>query len=131
MVEYVCSYVQETLFGSVSWDYSNIPLNINGRVCLLYSIFWGALGVIWIKSIYPRLSVYVLMIPNKIGKALVWILLVFMLFDSVLSVFAVYRWSERVKGVKAESAVSVFLDNRFPDSRMEGIYPNMEFLAEK
>lgn len=131
VVEYVCSYVQETLFGSVSWDYSNIPLNINGRVCLLYSIFWGALGVIWIKSIYPRLSVYVLMIPNKIGKALVWILLVFMLFDSVLSVFAVYRWSERVKGVKAESAVSVFLDNRFPDSRMEGIYPNMEFLAEK
>lgn len=131
VVEYVCSYAQETLFGSVSWDYSNIPLNINGRVCLLYSIFWGALGVIWIKSIYPRLSVYVLMIPNKIGKALVWILLVFMLFDSVLSVFAVYRWSERVKGVKAESAVSVFLDNRFPDTRMEGIYPNMEFLAEK
>ena len=71
------------------------------------------------------------MIPNKIGKALVWILLVFMLFDSVLSVFAVYRWSERVKGVKAESAVSVFLDNRFPESRMEEIYPNMEFLAEK
>ena len=131
VVEYVCSYAQETLFGSVSWDYSNIPLNINGRVCLLYSIFWGALGVIWIKSIYPRLSVYVLMIPNKIGKALVWILLVFMVFDSVLSAFAVYRWSERVKGVKAESAVSVFLDNRFPDSRMEGIYPNMEFLAEK
>lgn len=48
-VEYLCSVIQEWLFGSRSWDYSNVPFNINGRICLLYSIFWGALGVLWIK----------------------------------------------------------------------------------
>ena len=39
--EYLCSWVQEVLFGACFWDYSHIPLNINGRVSLLYSMFWG------------------------------------------------------------------------------------------
>ena len=128
VVEYICSYLQETLFGSVSWDYSNIPLNINGRVCLLYSVFWGFLGILWIKSIYPRMSVWILKIPNKIGKILVWILLVFMIFNSVVSALAVYRWSERIEGKEASNRVEILLDERLPDERMQRIYPNMEFL---
>ncbi len=40
VVEYVCSWGQELVFGTRSWDYSKMPFNINGRICLLYSIFW-------------------------------------------------------------------------------------------
>ena len=54
VIEYLLSWGQETLFGSTSWDYSHMPFNLNGRICLLYSLFWGILGVLWIKSIYPR-----------------------------------------------------------------------------
>ena len=32
VVEYVCSWVQELMFGTRSWDYSNMPFNINGRI---------------------------------------------------------------------------------------------------
>ncbi|MDY3224512.1 MAG: putative ABC transporter permease, partial [Candidatus Faecousia sp.] len=35
VVEYLCSWGQEVLFGSRSWDYSALPFNLNGRVCLL------------------------------------------------------------------------------------------------
>lgn len=44
VVELIASWIQEVAFGTVSWDYSNLPLNINGRVCLLCSVFWGAGG---------------------------------------------------------------------------------------
>ena len=67
-IEYLCSFFQEMLFGSTSWDYSNIPFNLNGRICLLYSVFWGILGILWIKEIYPRMAVWILKIPNKVGK---------------------------------------------------------------
>ena len=130
VVEYACSFFQEMLFGSTSWDYSSVPLNINGRICLLYSIFWGFLGVFWIKSIYPRFSVWVLKIPNRIGKILVWILLVFMIFNSIVSALAVYRWSERIDGKEASNTIERVLDERFTDERMERIYPNMEFQSE-
>ncbi len=127
LVEYVCSWGQETFFGSRSWDYSNEFLNLSGRICLKCSLFWGVLGVWWIKSVYPLLSKWILNIPQRIGKALTWVLCVFMAVNSLVSLAAVTRWSERVYGVEADSALEEFIDERFPDERMERVYPNMEF----
>ena len=127
VIEYLLSWGQEMLFGSTSWDYSHMPFNLNGRICLLYSLFWGILGVLWIKSIYPRTARIILKIPNRSGKVLTWALTVFMVFDCAVSLAAVDRWSERVRGEPAVSAADTFFDERFPDSRMERIYANMEF----
>lgn len=129
-VEYLLSWGQETLFGSTSWDYSDVPFNINGRICLLYSVFWGILGVLWIKSIYPRVAKIILKIPNRAGKIITWALTVFMIFNAVMSLFSVWRWSERVHNVPATTAADRFFDERFPDSRMERIFANMEFDSE-
>ena len=126
-VEYLLSWGQETLFGSTSWDYSELPFNINGRICLLYSVFWGILGVLWIKSIYPRVAKIILKIPNKAGKIITWALTVFMIFNAVMSLLSVWRWSERVHNVPATTIADEFFDKRFPDSRMERIFANMEF----
>lgn len=129
-VEYLLSWGQETLFGSTSWDYSNVPLNINGRICLLYSVFWGFLGVMWIKSIYPRVAKLILKIPNKAGKIITVALTVFIIFDGIMSLGAVWRWSERVHKKPSHSAVDDFFDNRFPDTRMKKIFANMVFSDE-
>ena len=53
LLEYIMSFLMEKLVGFVAWNYSKKPFNINGRVCLMYSVFWGILGIIWIKIIYP------------------------------------------------------------------------------
>ena len=127
VIEYLISWGQETLFGSTSWDYSHMPFNLNGRICLLYSLFWGILGVLWIKSIYPRTAQVILKIPNRFGKILTWALTVFMVFDCAMSLLAVDRWSERVHEEPPASAVDTFFDQHFPDERMERIYANMEF----
>lgn len=126
-VEYVCSWAQELLFGSRSWDYSAVPLNINGRICLLYSCFWGLLGVLWIKDVYPRMAKWILKIPNRAGKLLTVALTVFLLVNSVVSLAAVQRWSQRVRQIPATNHLEQILDERFPDERMERIYANMEF----
>lgn len=127
VIEYLLSWGQETLFGSTSWDYSHMPFNLDGRICLLYSLFWGILGVLWIKSIYPRTAQVILKIPNRFGRILTWVLTVFMVFDCAVSLLAVDRWSERVQGDPPASAVDTFFDQHFPDDRMERIYANMEF----
>ncbi len=30
------------------WDYSRMPFNFKGQICLLYSFFWGILSIIFI-----------------------------------------------------------------------------------
>ena len=127
VIEYFCSFFQELLFGSTSWDYSNIPFNLNGRICLLYSVFWGVLGIFWIKKIYPRIAGWILRIPDRVGKTAVWILLAFMVVNSAVSGAAVYRWAERTAGKEASGSLERVLDERFPDERMERIYANLEF----
>lgn len=51
--EYLVSLILEMLFGLRWWDYTNDFLNIQGRVSLLYSIFWGVIGVIVLEKIHP------------------------------------------------------------------------------
>ena len=130
VIEYLCSWGQELIFGSCSWDYSALPFNLNGRICLLYSIFWGVLGILWIKTIYPIVAELILKLPNKAGKLLTWALAVFFVFDSFMTVAAMTRWTRRMDGVEPTSSFAEFLDERFPDHRMERVFSNMEFIAE-
>ena len=131
VVEYACSWFQEVCFGSTSWDYSNMPYNLNGRICLLYSIFWGILGIFWIKDIYPRMAKWILKIPNKVGKPLTWALLAFMVFNSVMTLFTSLRWTARREGVPASNAFEVYLDEHYPDERMQKIFANAEFTEDR
>lgn len=126
-VEYGCSLFQELVFGSVSWDYSNRPLNLNGRICLLYSVYWGVLGVAWIKDLYPRMAKGILRIPNRIGKPLTMALCAFMVFNTVMTGAAVLRWTQRRAGEGASNRIEVFFDERYPNERMEAIFSNLVF----
>ena len=54
--EYVCSVFTEMVFGTVFWDYSEIPFNLGGRINLLYCFFWVIAAVVWMKGVYPFLS---------------------------------------------------------------------------
>lgn len=50
IVEYAVSFIGEKMLGIKWWDYSGMPLNINGRICVYYSIFWGFLAIYLIAS---------------------------------------------------------------------------------
>ncbi|MGM9948148.1 putative ABC transporter permease [Floccifex sp.] len=127
VVEYFCSYFQELLFGSTSWDYSGYPFNINGRICLLYSIFWGLLGIFWIKDLYPLLSQFILKISNKIEKTLTIAATVFLILDYAISGFVVYRWMNREQHILPQNKVEEFIDVLYPNETMKEIYPNLVF----
>lgn len=124
VTEYICSLGQELVFGSVAWDYSNVPLNINGRVCLLYSVFWGILGIAWIKLIYPPMAKLIGKLPIKLGKVLTWAFIIFFIFDAILSASAALRMDQRDKGAAPRNAFECYLDEHFDDARMHRIYAN-------
>ncbi|MBR0463670.1 MAG: putative ABC transporter permease [Clostridia bacterium] len=131
VVEFACSWLLEKVFGATSWDYSHLPFNIQGRVCLLYSMFWGALGVLWIKDIYPRLSALILKIPNRLGKTVTVLLVVFLAFDGLLTSAVILRWKNRVDGQPPATRLEAFFDERFPDSRLESTFAGWTFEGEE
>lgn len=45
VVEFVSGCIINLHFGLAVWDYSNLPFNILGQVCLLFTILWVFLSV--------------------------------------------------------------------------------------
>lgn len=53
VLECATSYMLEKLFHAYWWDYSNVPLNIHGRVCLPASVGFGVAGLVVIYGLDP------------------------------------------------------------------------------
>ena len=123
--EYVCSWLQETIFGTVSWDYSNTPFNLNGRTNLMYALIWGLLGLIWVRYLYPWASKLIEKIPKRAGSIITTFLVIFMLIDVVMSVSAVWRWGKRDDGVQAQNNFERYIDRHFNDEKMNLLFPHM------
>lgn len=127
--EYFCSFVQQAAFGSVSWEYSDSAFNIGGRTNLMYSVFWGVLGLVWVKDLYPVVSRTLEQTPKRLGRILTAVFTVFMAIDMAVSAGAVFRRYERVNEIPAENRVQAFFDRAFPDELLDVIYPHMQFVG--
>lgn len=123
--EWLCSFFQETIFGTVSWKYYEDTFGIFGRTSLVYSIFWGVLGIAWIRLIYPFISSKIESIPNKIGKNLTIILSIIVSIDVIFSSGAVLRWQERRENIPPTDIIKEFYDEHLDDNTMKYIYPHM------
>lgn len=128
--EYLCSWLQEVLFGACFWDYRHLPLNLNGRVNLVFCLFWGAAAVVWVRLAYPALCRFVGRIPPQQGRCVALAAALFLTFSTALSMAALCRMDQRREGVPASGAVARFLDGAYPDSVLHRRYPNMGILTE-
>ena len=124
--EYLCSVLSEIVFGKVFWDYSKMPLNLNGRINLLYCFFWGIATVAWFKKIYPLLSGLIEKLPIAFGTVFTWFVVVFMTLNMLMSLSALIRYDQRDKQVPASNGFERFLDTHYNDQKMKKIYPKAE-----
>ena len=123
--EYLCSVFTEVVFGTVFWDYSHMPLNLGGRINLLYCIFWGLLAVLWLRVLYPPMERQIEKLPPLAGKVITWLMITLMVCNAALTSAAMLRYTDRQAGPVRTGIVETFLDERYPDSYMERRWPNM------
>lgn len=56
ILEYTTSYTLERMFHAVWWDYSRLPFNLNGRICLSCSLGFGVAGWVVLYGLHPYIS---------------------------------------------------------------------------
>ena len=92
IIEYVVSWIGEILLNVKWWDYSNMPLNLNGRICVFFSIFWGLLAIYLMSYINPRVDRLINWIKSKISinklKVITLGVTIFLFIDCVLTGYA-------------------------------------------
>ena len=122
--EYLCSAFTEYFLGTVFWSYSKHSFNLNARINLLFSIYWGVASLIYIKTMYPLLNNSIDKIPEKIGKVLVRILFIFFMFDLVISTTNGMRYQARRHGEPPRNFIEEAYDKYYPDEFMEERFSN-------
>lgn len=123
-LEYLCSFFQELFFGTISWDYTTEFLNLNGRTCFIYCFYWGVIAVLYLRMVYPLLNRLDLVFEYSQMKILTICLMIFLVFDIMISWMAGVRQHERRNSVPANSVIDEFLDKYYTDAILNDIYNN-------
>ena len=97
IVEYVISYVLEKIFHATWWDYSQMPLNFQGRICLRRSLEWGALSVVLLKVIHPFIGAFVQRIPHTIAEFAGAGILIYLIADASVTVMNIFQLKEKIE----------------------------------
>lgn len=99
ILEYVTSYIMEKLFAMRWWDYSEKKFNINGRVCLENSIYFGILSIILVNWIHPYISFSVHQISDTNKNYMSIFLFAIILLDIAYSSNAAIKLNSRFKQI--------------------------------
>lgn len=96
IVEYVISWIGEMLFDIKWWDYSNMAFNINGRICIIFSIFWGLLAIYLMSHIHPNIDKLLDKFKPNILKIITITFVIFLFLDCLISSFALKMFFARL-----------------------------------
>ena len=129
ILEYLFSFFQEILFGTISWDYSQWLFNINGRTTIVHCTYWGFAGLLYIKYIEPLIPKIENWVSNNRIKVMSTAVAVFMVFNITISSMAAIRQKERINNIPASSSVDNFLDNVYPDEYLNVVFENKKYVG--
>ena len=100
IIEYMVSLIGELIFHIKWWDYSDQMFNINGRICVLFSLFWGLLAIYFMSDINPRIDKFIDFVKSKIPanymKTIIIVSIVFLSFDLGITAYALQMFSVRI-----------------------------------
>ncbi len=137
-LEYVTSFAMEKLFHARWWDYSNKKFNINGRVCLVNSMYFGILGCLLVHWVNPFFKSLLLTIPSIILNISGLFLFAIFIIDNIISFNIISKFkvatdtvrkdnteeiTEKIKGILEQKSILY--------KRLLHAYPNMKSMLIK
>ena len=100
VLEGVTVWAMDKLVHNKWWDYSKLPFNIGGYVCLLFSLIWGVACVFIVYFVHPLIHQVLSLIPHTAGIALIAILGIALLSDMIVTTSAIVKFNQYLELLK-------------------------------
>lgn len=81
LLEYFTGITMEKLFHMRYWDYTDMPLNVKGYICLPSSVLWGVFSVFLVKVVHRPVEGFILGIPDTLTDVLAFVLTISVAVD--------------------------------------------------
>ena len=97
LIELIAGWLLDVCFHARWWDYSNVPLNFKGYICLPFSIIWGVAIVFVVKVIQPLMeSGSTFDEPTQAGWIIMAILYIIYVADFIVTVLIVAGMNKKL-----------------------------------
>ena len=133
VLEYSTGKLLEKIFHKKLWNYSAIRFNLDGYICVRYSILWGVLAVLVMLFINPFLSGILTLIPSLLSAIVLWTLSVLLALDFLSTSLAVLgmrkeaaRFAHLTEGLQQTSYILENALTKKVQSRMERSFPAID-----
>ena len=103
-LEWLTGFVLEQLFHQRWWDYSDEPFNLNGYICLRFSLAWGLACLLVVDFIHPTVLWLIARLPHALGLVLLGVLLAAILLDLTATVRTIAKLNRRLRQIDEAAA---------------------------
>ena len=113
LFEMVTGTVMERLFKVKYWDYSDMPLNYHGHICLFVSLFWGAFSVLLVRVIHVPVENLLMQVPSFLCEAFAFALMAIFAYDTTTSFNEAMDLREVLESLSENNETVKRLERRF------------------
>ncbi len=100
LIELIAGFLLDQLFHARWWDYRDRRFNLNGYICLEFSIYWG-LGIAFVlRVIQPVFENIVSSIPVRISWILLSAFYLIFIIDIVLTVLTILKLNKQLEKMR-------------------------------
>ena len=104
-IELITGFVLEKIFHQKWWDYSEVPFNIGGYICPLFSLMWGIACLVVVEQIHPMIVNLVDFIPETFSIIILIISTIVLAIDLVATVKTILKLNKKLEIIEELSAM--------------------------
>lgn len=126
VLEGITGYLLEKIFHDRWWDYSEMPLNIGGYVCLLFSLVWGVACVLIVEIIQPLIMKLIMVVPSWLGIILLTGLIIGILADVYVTAASILKMNRRLAVMEEVAAELHKMSEEIGENIYSGVMEAMD-----
>lgn len=129
-LEWLTGFVLEKLFHQKWWDYSEMPYNLNGYICPMFSVLWGIACLLVMDVIHPMVATLVENIPHLVGMVLLGVFGVVLIADLAATVAAMVGLNRQLRQLEELAGKIRSASNELGENLSAGVLTITEKSAE-
>ena len=126
LIEGMTGFIMDKIFHHKWWDYTGLPFNIGGYVCLPFSIAWGAACLVIVKGVHPVIERLVGLLPEAAGLALICVLTAGLAADLAVTTAGILKLNRRLDMLERIGAELREISDRMGANIHENVMDAME-----
>ena len=126
LLEQLAGWSMSELFDAESWTYLHLPDHITQWVAWRFLVMWGVLGLVWCRSVMPRLLYQIGMPTARRQVIFVALVATYLVADIAMTLVCFDRKAERDAGVPPSNPFEEWVDTNYSDEFIAGRFQNLK-----